>query len=603
MKNKSIYLSVLFALLTFFAAYLGSLIERDFGQIEVNTVHIMTEEMQPMVAKLYRPITATAENPAAGLLALHGYQSDKEATSTFGALELAKRGFVVLAIDQFGHGYSTALPASNKNMSGSNNGYQYLKSLDFVDKNALGIFGHSTGALNAIRVAKLNPDHKSVNGLSSNGGDAEIHNYLLTQGLYEEIGGYREREFPVKDLVRNENRLKAFSLPITETLQWNHTYGDIQNGTARRADLVAGTHLGVMIAKASNVSAIEWFNQTLQNGSKQYWIDVNQQSYWYKEFAGLFSLFSAIISALFLANALLNSTYFREIIQPVTAKTAISNKTWWKFAALNIVITLFAYPLLTQWGGANEPIAAVLPFMPLEMGNGIITWLAVSAVLNAIFFILWKKSLSKNTSTQISLAEFGVLSPHHRLPTSTIVLRFLALSGILICWLYLIAAIAHWYWGIELRFLWPFLKPLTPERFNLFLVYWIPILAFFYVYNGLILNVQMKQPLRNTFTSTLLIWTLKTVLVAVSGLCILWLFHFIPDFMQIGPGFDVIGLPQFGGRWMMMLAVIIPQFIILLLINNWCYLKTGYIYLGVFFTSLLMTWILVGGQVIGRFLA
>lgn len=133
MKNKSIYLSVLFALLTFFAAYLGSLIERDFGQIEVNTVHIMTEEMQPMVAKLYRPITATAENPAAGLLALHGYQSDKEATSTFGALELAKRGFVVLAIDQFGHGYSTALPASNKNMSGSNNGYQYLKSLGCVD--------------------------------------------------------------------------------------------------------------------------------------------------------------------------------------------------------------------------------------------------------------------------------------------------------------------------------------------------------------------------------------------------------------------------------------------------------------------------------------
>ena len=58
MKNKSIYLSVLFALLTFFAAYLGSLIERDFGQIEVNTVHIMTEEMQPMVAKLVSLLSA-----------------------------------------------------------------------------------------------------------------------------------------------------------------------------------------------------------------------------------------------------------------------------------------------------------------------------------------------------------------------------------------------------------------------------------------------------------------------------------------------------------------------------------------------------------------
>ena len=112
--------------------------------------------------------------------------------------------------------------------------------------------------------------------------------------------------------------------------------------------------------------------------------------------------------------------------------------------------------------------------------------------------------------------------------------------------------------------------------------------------------MRMKQS--DSFTGTLLIWTAKTIFFAVSGLIILWLFHFIPDFMQIGPGFDVIGLPQFGGRWMMMLAVIIPQFIVFIFLNHWCYLKTGYIYLGVFFTSMLMAWILVGGQVIGRFL-
>lgn len=98
-------------------------------------------------------------------------------------------------------------------------------------------------------------------------------------------------------------------------------------------------------------------------------------------------------------------------------------------------------------------------------------------------------------------------------------------------------------------------------------------------------------------------WSFKTILFAAGGLVILWLFHFVPNFMQIGPGFDILGLPQFGGRWMMMLAVIIPQFVVFTIINHWCYLKTGYIYLGVFFTSMLMAWIMVGGQVIGRFLA
>ena len=170
--------AAIFALIALIAAWTGNRIERDFGRIDVNTITFMTEEMQPMVAKLYRPKTATAAHPAPGLLALHGYQSDKEATNTFGALELARRGYVVLAIDHFGHGYSTKAPAANKNMSGANNGYQYLKTLPFVDNTRLGIFGHSTGALNAIRVAKANPDHRAVNGQSSNGGEMDgLHNY------------------------------------------------------------------------------------------------------------------------------------------------------------------------------------------------------------------------------------------------------------------------------------------------------------------------------------------------------------------------------------------------------------------------------------------
>ncbi|WP_101776242.1 alpha/beta hydrolase [Pasteurella oralis] len=587
-----------FLLFTFLCAYLASSIDRDFGRIEVSSVSFMTEEMQPMVAKLYRPVSASAENPKAGLLALHGYQSDKEATSTFGALELAKRGFVVLAIDHFGHGYSTKLPASNKNMSGANNGYQYLKSLPFVDKTRLGVFGHSTGALNAIRVAKLNPDHKAVNGLSSNGGDMELNNYLLTQGLYEEIGGYRERTFPVKDLVTHPKRLSAFGLAESDTLKWDHTYGDFNDGSARRAAIVDGTHLGVMIAADSNKEAILWFNQALQNGEKGTdWLEPDQQTYWYKEFAGLFALGSALIAALFFASGLLNSAYFSAARKPVTEKTAISDKQWWVFAAVNIVLTMLLYPLFTQWGGANEPIASKLSFMPLEMGNGIVLWLVVSGIVGLILFSLWKRKAA------ISLAEFGVTSHSSVLTTGQIIGRYLLLSVLLVLGLYLLTSLIYQALSVELRFLWPLLKPLTAERFSLFFVYWLPILAFFFIFNGLIVSVQMKQKLAASFHSTLIIWSIKTIIFATAGLVILWLFHFVPGFMQIGPGFDLLGLPQFGGRWMMMLAVIIPQFIVFTVINHWCYLKTGYIYLGVFFTSLLMTWVLVGGQVIGRFLA
>lgn len=38
------------------------LYDRDFGRIEVSSVSFMTEEMQPMVAKLYRPVSATQKH-------------------------------------------------------------------------------------------------------------------------------------------------------------------------------------------------------------------------------------------------------------------------------------------------------------------------------------------------------------------------------------------------------------------------------------------------------------------------------------------------------------------------------------------------------------
>lgn len=596
-KNTSIA-ALIFILLSAVSAYLASAIERDFGNIDVSNIVFMTEEMKPMSAKLYRPISATPDSPKPGVLALHGYQSDKEATNTFGALELAKRGFVVLAIDHFGHGFSTGLPASNSNMSGANNGYQYLKQLDFVDKDKLGIFGHSTGALNAIRVAKLNPDHKAINGLSSNGGEAGLNNYLLTQGLYEEIGGYRERTFPVKDLVSHPKRLEAFGLAENERLQWNHTYGNIEDGSARRAALVNGTHLGVMIASQSNKEIVSWFNQTLQQGDQSgHWPEINRQSYWYKEFAGLFSLFFALMALLCAANSLLKTGYFSAIRKQPTLQTAISKRSWWKFSLINIAVTTLFYPLFTQWGGPNEPIAALLPFMPLEMGNGIILWLLVSGIFSLILFLIWQRK------SFISLSEFGVVSASASIKTAEIVWRSFVLSLICVGGLYLFTCIIYQCLHVELRFLWPLLKPLTAERFAILFFYWLPILFFFIVFSGLIISVQMRTEMRSSFSATLFAWSLQTLFFVIGGLLLLWIFHFGLNFLQIGPGFDVIGLPQFGGRWMMMLAVIIPQFIVFTVINHWCYLKTGYIYLGPLLTSMLMAWVLVGGQVMGRFLA
>ena len=56
-------------------------------------------------ALVYKPASATPATPAPGVLAVHGYINTRETQDAF-AIEFARRGYVVLALDQRGHGYS-----------------------------------------------------------------------------------------------------------------------------------------------------------------------------------------------------------------------------------------------------------------------------------------------------------------------------------------------------------------------------------------------------------------------------------------------------------------------------------------------------------------
>ena len=101
-------IALLLALIVTIFACLGvaHYIQTDGGNIQVSRGTIVTD-VGDLTYKLYEPVTATAENPAPGVLLLHGYQNDSETCAAY-AIELARRGAVVLALDEYGHGYSEA---------------------------------------------------------------------------------------------------------------------------------------------------------------------------------------------------------------------------------------------------------------------------------------------------------------------------------------------------------------------------------------------------------------------------------------------------------------------------------------------------------------
>ncbi|MEA1078817.1 hypothetical protein U8M15_28390, partial [Klebsiella pneumoniae] len=75
-----------------------------------------------------------------------GYINTREMQSPF-AIELARRGFVVLAMDMRGHGYSEGAVKFPGSDLGGAAALRYLTSLPFVDKANAGLEGHSMGGV------------------------------------------------------------------------------------------------------------------------------------------------------------------------------------------------------------------------------------------------------------------------------------------------------------------------------------------------------------------------------------------------------------------------------------------------------------------------
>src|SRR5262245_31028118 len=109
---------------------------------KVTEVRIPAAQGVTVSGLLYVPRSATAAHPAPAVLASHGYINTREMQSPF-AIELARRGFVVLAMDMTGHGYSGGVVGTAD--FGGPAALQHLKSLPFVDKARIGLEGHSMG--------------------------------------------------------------------------------------------------------------------------------------------------------------------------------------------------------------------------------------------------------------------------------------------------------------------------------------------------------------------------------------------------------------------------------------------------------------------------
>lgn len=128
----------------------ASLLQTDFGKVEVTEFSIPTDNGKWISGTLFRPKVASAENKVPLVITSHGYLNNNEMQDSTG-IELSRRGIAVIAMDAYYHGDSSATEYSYDESSvvegmGMIPLVEYATTmLDYVNTDKIGITGHSMG--------------------------------------------------------------------------------------------------------------------------------------------------------------------------------------------------------------------------------------------------------------------------------------------------------------------------------------------------------------------------------------------------------------------------------------------------------------------------
>ncbi len=168
--KRPAFMLALALLICFISALGSSLVKSGGGSITVKKLQWETPSGHMQNAQLFIPKGAAKESPAPAVVVSHGWYDNSD-MQTPNYVELSRRGYVVLAIDMYGHGDSDDVPNNDwwKDENAANglyDGVKLLATLPYVDVSRIGIEGHSNGA-NACNRAVLLDNKEAVPLISS----------------------------------------------------------------------------------------------------------------------------------------------------------------------------------------------------------------------------------------------------------------------------------------------------------------------------------------------------------------------------------------------------------------------------------------------------
>ncbi len=624
-KDKSKRMMAIASCLIFFGALFAFIVNINVGAVNVSSFKLETGEKTWVVADVYKPKKATAENKAPCVIVCPGYQRTKETQAAYN-LELSRRGYVVVCLDPYSQGES-----GSTDQTAAQVGYGLFaviehvtetdengngKNFNYVDLENVGIAGHSAGGNACIYAMSRygtynNRKIQSVyisgyvrNNILKDDSLATLKNVSCNIGLsyarYDE-GAYQNEgtstsvdDENANSLDYSDMRYTVSAINIVNSGIYAHEgseenfvkevviddyYGSPDDYSFRVVHNEKTIHGLQPYDNLSIAHMIEFFDYVFEDATGGSSLATTNQVWWIKEiFQGLYlaGMFLFVLSE---GALLLRTKFFATGVhepQPMSRNDSkIDKLIFWGIFVVCALFACFSYDwmatLSAKWftTGVGSAAGGLTWLFPQRMTNAVMLWSVVNGLLGlGLFLLAHFLRHRRRGATLVNLKEK---------PTN--VLKMLLLAFILFCSFYAIIDVLYLIFHIDARFFFVCARPLffsTNWRLLVLALMYMPMFFLFYFTNSVRVNCSMRNARWGNVGSVVIACLANSV-----GLISIIFLQYVV--------FAATGAVWLTTNWLYvnLLWGVVPMMILLPIFNRYFYNKTGKVYLGAFVSCLI----------------
>ena len=583
-KNKKLTVILAISLvLMLVSCIFTSMIQTNFGKVEVKEINWVTDNGYSMNAWVFIPENATAETPAPAVVTSHGMFNNK-GMQDLNFVELARRGFVVLAQDMPSHGDSEDVENIVSTIMGLYESVKELAKMPFVDAARIGITGHSLGGMSCNTAVQLDsysptPLIAAVLLNSADGtytADGQFVNIYGSRDMGIVAGQYDEWFFDdtdangnptlPKDFIYNKNAQSILYFgqdPAGKPLREANTmYKETVDG--QEAIRVIYTpdiiHPWSHFSYKSTVGTIEFFDAALDAPIS---IAPTNQVWQWKVVSNTIGLIGFFMFMVSFALVLAKTSFFNMTVEEPVAPRAISKSgKIWFFGSL-ILGVVFAsityFPILSHFKGSSGYVPGVSQSSPMSVSM----WAAACGLFAIISMVVSYFCYGKKNG--VDLAEIGVKISLKQLG------KTILLAGIVVSSMLIILGVADYLFMADFRIWVVAFRAFKLEQLGITFAPYAFLFLIYYVANAVATNCFNYNTVGGKNK-----WVNITLCAVAAGLVavILLLLQYIPYFSGSDlkwPGNNMYGV------WLFPMLVTLPGSAV---VSRIIYKKTNNPYLG-----------------------